>query len=130
LNSPLVSSLSFSLGDCDKSERRKNYENETNRIRFLFLFTGVGFSYSDTPSDYTTGDYQSSQDVLAFMLGFLQRYPQYANRPFFISGERLVQTTREIYLRLLHLLHNCYHFSDQHLSIITSLTNTYQLSLL
>jgi len=107
-----VSSFSFSLGDCDKSEKRKNYDNVTNRIRFLFLFTGVGFSYSDTPSDYTTGDYQSSQDVLAFMLGFLQRYPQYANRPFFISGERLVHNKRD--LPLLHLLHNCYHFSNQH----------------
>ena len=39
----LVSRLSFSLGDCEKSERRKNYDNETNRIRFLFLFTAGSF---------------------------------------------------------------------------------------
>lgn len=51
------------------------------------LLAGVGFSYSETPSDYTVGDYQASQDVLSFMLGFLERYPQYANRPFFVSGE-------------------------------------------
>jgi carboxypeptidase C (cathepsin A) len=65
-------------------------------VIFIEQPAGVGFSYSDTPSDYTTGDYQSSQDVLAFMLGFLARYPQYANRPFFISGERLVHNTRDI----------------------------------
>jgi serine carboxypeptidase-like clade 2 len=56
-------------------------------VIFIEQPAGVGFSYSETPSDYTVGDYQASQDVLQFMLGFLERYPQYATRSFYLSGE-------------------------------------------
>ena len=38
-------------------------------------------------SDYTTGDYQSAADVYAFLQGFMIRYPQYANREIYFSGE-------------------------------------------
>ena len=61
----------------------------TQRANVVFVEqpAGVGFSFSDTPSDYTTGDYQSARDAYLFMVGFLARYPKFANRPLYITGE-------------------------------------------
>ena len=56
-------------------------------VIFIEQPSGVGFSFSDTPADYTTGDYQSAADVYAFLLSFMERYPQYANRTLYLSGE-------------------------------------------
>ena len=33
------------------------------------------------------GDARTAQDARAFLLGFLQRFPQYAAHPFWITGE-------------------------------------------
>jgi serine carboxypeptidase-like clade 2 len=47
----------------------------------------VGFSYSNTSSDIVVGDYRTAYDLVAFMESFLKRFPAYAGRPFWISGE-------------------------------------------
>lgn len=48
---------------------------------------GVGFSYSNTTSDYTVGDARAAADVLAFLTQFTKFFPQFASQPLFISGE-------------------------------------------
>jgi serine carboxypeptidase-like clade 2 len=47
----------------------------------------VGFSYSQTNSDNTVGDQRTADDLVAFISGFYTRYPQYASRDLFLSGE-------------------------------------------
>jgi serine carboxypeptidase-like clade 2 len=47
----------------------------------------VGFSWSADTDDYTVGDAQAAEDVYSFLLGFTARYPQYAGRPLYLSGE-------------------------------------------
>lgn len=47
----------------------------------------VGFSYSQTSSDNTVGDQRTADDLVAFISGFYTRYPQYASRDLFLSGE-------------------------------------------
>jgi serine carboxypeptidase-like clade 2 len=47
----------------------------------------VGFSYSETPSDYVTRDYQTAQDSVVFLQQFILMYPQFTNSMFWISGE-------------------------------------------
>ena len=54
---------------------------------FIEQPAGVGFSWSADTDDYTVGDYQSSQDVYTFLVNFVAKYPKYANRPLFVSGE-------------------------------------------
>jgi len=56
-------------------------------IIFLEQPAGVGFSWSGDTSDYTTGDYQSAHDAYQFLLGFTARFPRYAGRELYISGE-------------------------------------------
>ena len=36
---------------------------------------------------FWAGDYRTAQDLVAFLKGFYERFPAYAGRPFWISGE-------------------------------------------
>ncbi|KAH9321411.1 hypothetical protein KI387_016050, partial [Taxus chinensis] len=78
---------------------RVNADNKTlhnnpyawNRVAntlFLESPAGVGFSYSNTTSDYTNAnDYTTAQDSYTFLLNWFERFPQYKNREFYIAGE-------------------------------------------
>ncbi|KAK9808334.1 hypothetical protein WJX73_003210 [Symbiochloris irregularis] len=68
---------------------RRNQWAWTRTANYIFLDSPafVGFSYSNTSSDRIVGDARTAADARAFMLGFLQRFPQYANTPFWITGE-------------------------------------------
>jgi carboxypeptidase C (cathepsin A) len=48
---------------------------------------GVGFSYSNDPSDYTTGDAQTAQDNFVAIQQFLIRFPHLTANPLYISAE-------------------------------------------
>ncbi|GAB2300096.1 hypothetical protein Dimus_034136 [Dionaea muscipula] len=56
-------------------------------VLFLESPAGVGFSYTNTTSDYKTGDHQTAKDNLVFVLNWLERFPEYKDRDFFIAGE-------------------------------------------
>lgn len=57
-------------------------------VIFLESPAGVGFSYSNTSSDYTkTGDKSTAMDSYTFLLNWLERFPQYKTRDLFITGE-------------------------------------------
>ena len=50
---------------------------------------GVGFLYSNTTLDYytKTGDDSTIADNYAFLLNWLERFPEYKNRDLYIAGE-------------------------------------------
>ena len=57
-------------------------------LLFLESPAGVGFSYSNTSMDlYTAGDAKTALDAYAFMVNWLERFPQYKYREFYIAGE-------------------------------------------
>ena len=57
-------------------------------VIFLESPAGVGFSYSNTSSDYSnTGDTSTAIDSYTFLLNWLERFPQYKTRELFITGE-------------------------------------------
>jgi serine carboxypeptidase-like clade 2 len=57
-------------------------------VIFLESPAGVGYSYSNTSSDYDlSGDQRTADDAYLFLVNWLERFPEYKNRPFYISGE-------------------------------------------
>ncbi|KAJ1698575.1 hypothetical protein LUZ63_007087 [Rhynchospora breviuscula] len=62
--------------------------NREANLLFLESPAGVGFSYTNTTSDLkTTGDKRTAEDALKFLIGWMQRFPQYKHRDFYIAGE-------------------------------------------
>ncbi|XP_057976815.1 serine carboxypeptidase-like 40 [Malania oleifera] len=62
--------------------------NKAANVLFLESPAGVGFSYSNTSLDYDkSGDRKTAEDNYIFLLNWLERFPEYRNRDFFISGE-------------------------------------------
>lgn len=61
--------------------------NNRSNVIFLESPAGVGFSYSGNTGDYHTGDARTAADSVAFLEGFLARYPEFIGRPFWVSGE-------------------------------------------
>ena len=57
-------------------------------VIFLESPAGVGFSYSNTSSDYgLSGDWRTAVDSYTFLLHWLERFPEYKGRDFYIAGE-------------------------------------------
>lgn len=57
-------------------------------VIFLESQAGVGFSFSRDATDYNTvGDRKTAEDMYVFLVKWLQRFPEYEGRDFYISGE-------------------------------------------
>nr|KAJ0186981.1 hypothetical protein LSAT_V11C900500220 [Lactuca sativa] len=67
--------------------RNKYAWNNVANVLFLESPAGVGFSYSNTSSDYKTGDIQTAKDSYTFLVNWLERFPEYKTRDFYITGE-------------------------------------------
>ncbi|CAA0807555.1 Serine carboxypeptidase-like 25 [Striga hermonthica] len=65
----------------------KNSWNNVANVLFLESPAGVGFSYSNRSSDYVTGDKRTAADSYTFLVNWLQRFPEYKTRDFYITGE-------------------------------------------
>lgn len=62
--------------------------NKLANTLFLESPAGVGFSYTNTTSDlYTSGDKRTAEDAYVFLVNWLERFPQYKYRDFYIAGE-------------------------------------------
>ncbi|KAM0953223.1 putative carboxypeptidase D [Dioscorea sansibarensis] len=62
--------------------------NNVANLLFLESPAGVGFSYSNSIADLlTTGDQRTANDAYVFLVNWLERFPQYKNRDFYIAGE-------------------------------------------
>ncbi|KAM1263526.1 hypothetical protein ACFX2G_029134 [Malus domestica] len=62
--------------------------NYAANVLFLESPAGVGFSYSNRTSDYdASGDRNTAADNYVFLVNWLERFPEYKGREFYISGE-------------------------------------------
>ena len=64
------------------------YTFSVANVLFVESPAGVGFSYSNSSSDYENcGDASTAADNYVFLLNWLKRFPEYKGRDFYISGE-------------------------------------------
>nr|XP_043625998.1 uncharacterized protein LOC122597474 [Erigeron canadensis] len=69
------------------TENKYSWNGVANML-FLESPAGVGFSYSNTSSDLkTTGDTKTAKDSYTFLVNWLERFPEYKTRDFYITGE-------------------------------------------
>ncbi|XP_068658232.1 serine carboxypeptidase II-3-like [Aristolochia californica] len=62
--------------------------NNVANVLFLESPAGVGYSYSNTTSDYKlSGDQRTAEDAYIFLVNWLERFPEYKNRDLYLSGE-------------------------------------------
>ncbi|KAI4335024.1 hypothetical protein L6164_013710 [Bauhinia variegata] len=62
--------------------------NQEANLLFVESPVGVGFSYTNTSSDLTIlDDNFVAEDAYKFLVNWLQKFPQFKSRDFFISGE-------------------------------------------
>nr|CAB3476187.1 unnamed protein product [Digitaria exilis] len=62
--------------------------NKVANMLFLDSPAGVGYSYSNTTADlYTAGDNKTAHDSYNFLVNWLERFPKYKHRDFYITGE-------------------------------------------
>ncbi|CAN1190514.1 Serine carboxypeptidase-like 40 [Linum perenne] len=61
--------------------------NGVANLLFVESPAGVGFSYSNTTSDYTTGDIKTAEDNFVFLYNWLRKFPEYKGRDFYLAGE-------------------------------------------
>ncbi|XP_076896356.1 serine carboxypeptidase 1-like [Bidens hawaiensis] len=78
----------FRVSVDNKTLSRNKYAwNSIANVLFLESPAGVGFSCSNTSSDYKTGDKQTTKDSYTFLVNWLDRFPEYKTRDFYITGE-------------------------------------------
>eukprot|EP00891_Asterochloris_glomerata_P006219 jgi/Astpho2/6219/e_gw1.00088.45.1_t len=70
-------------------ELRPNEFTWTSYANIIFLESPafVGWSYSNSTQDLAVGDERTAQDAYQFLQGFLEKFPQYRDRPLWIAGE-------------------------------------------
>ncbi|URD92229.1 serine carboxypeptidase II-3-like [Musa troglodytarum] len=74
----------------DGKTLRENDHSWINVANIIFLESpaGVGFSYSNTTSDYrNNGDRRTAADSYTFLVNWLERFQEYKSHDFFITGE-------------------------------------------
>ncbi|KAI4307175.1 hypothetical protein L6164_030390 [Bauhinia variegata] len=61
--------------------------NRASNLLFVESPAGVGWSYSNTSSDYNAGDASSARDMYLFLLKWYDKFPTYRSRELFLTGE-------------------------------------------
>ncbi|CAM8980263.1 unnamed protein product [Rhodiola kirilowii] len=77
----------FPRGDGRGLRINKMSWNKASNLLFVESPAGVGWSYSNTSSDYTTGDAASARDLRVFMTEWIKKFPAFKSRDLFLTGE-------------------------------------------
>ncbi|CAI9115633.1 OLC1v1016594C1 [Oldenlandia corymbosa var. corymbosa] len=77
----------FPRGDGRGLRRNKMSWNKASNLLFVESPAGVGWSYSNTSSDYNSGDEKTAMDMHMFMVEWLKKFPSFISRDLFLTGE-------------------------------------------
>ncbi|KAK7320890.1 hypothetical protein VNO77_30805 [Canavalia gladiata] len=77
----------YPKGDGRGLRRNSKSWNKASNVLFVESPAGVGWSYSNTTSDYNSGDASTANDMYLFMLKWFEKFPSYRTRELFLTGE-------------------------------------------
>ncbi|GMN48377.1 hypothetical protein TIFTF001_017557 [Ficus carica] len=77
----------YPTGDGRGLRRNLMSWNRASNLLFVESPAGVGWSYSNTTSDYKTGDAAAANDMREFLLKWFEKFPSYKSRDLFLTGE-------------------------------------------
>ncbi|XP_074590746.1 serine carboxypeptidase-like 42 [Curcuma longa] len=77
----------FPRGDGRGLQINKKSWNKVSNLLFVESPAGVGWSYSNSTSDYNTGDESTANDMLTFLLRWYEKFPEFRARDLFLTGE-------------------------------------------
>lgn len=77
----------YPRGDGRALRRNSMSWNRASNLLFVESPVGVGWSYSNTSSDYTRGDASTALDMHMFMLNWYDKFPELKSRALFLTGE-------------------------------------------
>ncbi|KAH7525174.1 hypothetical protein FEM48_Zijuj06G0197000 [Ziziphus jujuba var. spinosa] len=77
----------YPKGDGRGLRRNSMSWNRASNLLFVESPAGVGWSYSNTSSDYNTGDASTAKDMRMFMMKWYEKFPTYKSRALFLTGE-------------------------------------------
>ncbi|CAI9786592.1 unnamed protein product [Fraxinus pennsylvanica] len=77
----------FPRGDGHALRRNSKSWNKASNLLFVESPAGVGWSYSNTSSDYTCGDASTAMDMHMFMLEWYKKFPTFKSRELLLTGE-------------------------------------------
>nr|ABR16352.1 unknown [Picea sitchensis] len=60
---------------------------KVSNIIFLDSPVGTGFSYSNTTTDYVTGDFKSVSDIHTFLIKWFEAFPEFLSNPIYVGGD-------------------------------------------
>lgn len=77
----------FPTGDGRGLRRNSMSWNRASNLLFVESPAGVGWSYSNTTSDYNSGDASTARDMYIFLLNWYKKFPEFRSRELFLTGE-------------------------------------------
>ncbi|KAL8166164.1 hypothetical protein V2J09_007663 [Rumex salicifolius] len=77
----------FPRGDGRGLVKNSKSWNKASNMLFIESPAGVGWSYSNTSSDYNTGDAKTANDMRTFLLKWYEKFPELRSLDFFLTGE-------------------------------------------
>ncbi|OMP06724.1 Peptidase S10, serine carboxypeptidase [Corchorus olitorius] len=77
----------FPRGDGRGLRRNSMSWNRASNLLFVESPAGVGWSYSNTSSDYIRGDASTAMDMHIFMMKWYEKFPEFKSRELFLTGE-------------------------------------------
>ncbi|XP_038896886.1 serine carboxypeptidase-like 42 [Benincasa hispida] len=61
--------------------------NKASNLLFVESPAGVGWSYSNTSSDYNCGDASTARDMHMFMMNWYEKFPSFKTSALYLTGE-------------------------------------------
>lgn len=77
----------YPRGDGQALRRNSKSWNKASNLLFVESPAGVGWSYSNTSSDYTCGDASTAMDMHMFMMEWYKKFPTFKSRELLLTGE-------------------------------------------